>query len=86
MPNHPSTSSSRLWRLLILDRDEPGDTRWPITTVAGPADVRPADAADTAPDDVTRAWVGARHGPARVTLTPLPHAAVWRVDEGGKPR
>jgi hypothetical protein len=85
MPHHPSTSSSRLWRLLILDRDDPGDARWLLATIAEPGDVRPAGLADTAPGDLTRAWVGARHG-AGATLTALPRARVWRVDEGGKPR
>jgi hypothetical protein len=35
-------------------------------------------------DEVTTAWVAARHGQAHIQLTPLPHAAVWRVDEGGE--
>jgi hypothetical protein len=78
MPNDPSTSSRRpSWRLLVLDRSEPDDTRWLIATVAEPGDVRPAGPSDT-PDDVTRAWAGG-------TLTALRRARVWRIDESPAP-
>jgi hypothetical protein len=43
--------------------------------------VRPADPAEAALDEVTTAWVAARHGLAHITLTRLAHASVWRVDE-----
>jgi hypothetical protein len=35
---------------------------------------------------VTIAWVAAAVGLYRTALTPLRHADVWRVDEGGRPR
>ena len=41
MPNHPITSSTGPWRILILDRD-PADPKWILATVAAPDDVRPA--------------------------------------------
>ena len=74
------------WRLLVHDpgRDD-GDPKFVLCTVASPGDVRPA-ADETAVDEVTTIWVAARHGVAHIQLTPLPHAAVWRVDEGDKPR
>jgi hypothetical protein len=82
------------WQLLIHD---PGrgdsDPKFILCTVASPGDVRPAEpgirtaGADLSPvDEVTVRWVAARHGLANIELAPLPHAAVWRVDEGGKPR
>ena len=71
----PNPSTTRLWRLLILD-PELGDPKWILATVAGPDDVRPAGPADTAPDEVTRAWAGAG------TLAPLPGALCWRADTG----
>ena len=82
------------WQLLVYD---PGrgdrDPKFILCTVASPGDVRPAGGelahrmgTDPAVDDVTTRWVAARHGAAHVDLMPLPHAAVWRVDQGGKPR
>ena len=41
MPNHPITSSTGPWRILILDRD-PADPKRILATVAAPGDVRPA--------------------------------------------
>jgi hypothetical protein len=72
------------WRLLIHDpgRDDP---KFILCTVAVPGDVRPTTA-DATMDEVTVRWVAARHGGDHIELTRLPHAAVWRVDEGGKPR
>jgi hypothetical protein len=49
-----------------------------------PGDVRPAHAAGAVLDEVTIAWVAAAAGLYRTALTPLRHADVWRVDEGGK--
>ena len=46
------------------------------------ADVRPAAAADTAPDEVTARWVAGRRR-VPVALAQLPGARVWRVDQGG---
>jgi hypothetical protein len=80
MRNDSSNTPAGPWRLLILDRDDDGgDARWLIATITGPGDVRPAGPADSAPDEVTRAWVAARHGQP-VTLTPLPLAVMWRVN------
>jgi hypothetical protein len=67
------------WRLLVLDTDA-ADPKWILALVASPGDVRPAGPTDDAPDEVTTRWVSARHGQA-VTLTALPHALTWRVDE-----
>jgi hypothetical protein len=80
MLNHPTTTGTGPWRLLVLDRD-PGDPKWILATVATPADVRPARPAEAGPDEVTAAWVNAQHGLAHAPLTPLPGAAVWRVDD-----
>ena len=52
-----------------------------MTTVADGGDVRPAEPDEDAPDQVTAAWVNARHGLARMKLTALPGALAWRVDE-----
>jgi hypothetical protein len=79
------------WQLLIHDTGrEDRDPKFILCTVASPADVRPAGGEDAhrmgnGPDvdDVTARWVAARHGTDHVDLTPLPHATVWRVDEGG---
>jgi hypothetical protein len=79
MRNSPIGATNGPWRLLILDRDDPSDARWLIVTVAGPADVRPADATGDEPTDLVRAWASARHG-SHVTLTKLPHARCWRID------
>jgi hypothetical protein len=90
----PAMSHPAPWQLLIHD---PGrgdsDPKFILCTVASPGDVRPAEpgiraaGADLSPvDAVTVRWVAARHGVASIELAPLPHAAVWRVDEGGKPR
>jgi hypothetical protein len=94
MNNDPTTTINGPWRLLIHD---PGrgdsDPKLILCTVASPGDVRPAEpgirtaGADLSPvDEVTVRWVAARHGVAHIELAPLPHAAVWRVDEGGKQR
>jgi hypothetical protein len=82
--NHPTNTSLGRWRLLVLDADA-ADPKWLLCTVAEPADVRPAGPADTAPDDLTRAWVSARHGQPGVTLTALPRARAWRIDESPAP-
>jgi hypothetical protein len=68
------------WRILLLDRD-PADPKWIITTVPDSGDVRPAEPGDDAPDEVTAAWVSARHGQGPARLTPLPRALAWRGDE-----
>lgn len=73
------------WRLLVHDPDRGDrDPKFILCTVASPGDVRPA-ALDATVDEVTTAWVAARHGVAYIHLTPVPQAAVWRVNEGGKP-
>ena len=74
------------WQLLVHDPGRgDGDPKFILCTVASPGDVLPAPG-ETAVDEVTTAWVAARHGVAQVQLTPLPHAAVWRIDEGDKAR
>ena len=74
------------WRLLVHDPGRgDGDPKFVLCLVADPSDVRPASPLATV-DDVTTQWVADRHGLAYIRLTPLPHAAVWRVDEGGKPQ
>ena len=79
---HPSTVTpavNGLWRILIYD-PEPGDPRWLLATISEPADVEPAGPGENTPDKATIAWVASRSGrPA--TLTPLPRALCWRVDE-----
>lgn len=79
MPNSPTTTSARPWRLLVLVRDA-DDAAWLLATVVSPADVRPAGP-DTAADDATAAWVAAATGLHHPVLTPLPGAAVWRVNQ-----
>jgi hypothetical protein len=70
------------WRLLVHDPGRgDGDPKFILCTVAAPGDVRPAAPGATV-DEVTTRWVAARHGLAHIQLTALPHAAVWRVDEG----
>ena len=74
------------WRLLVHDPGRgDGDPKFILCTVAAPGDIRPASPAASV-DEVTTAWVGARHGVAHIQFTPLPGAAVWRADEGGKAR
>jgi hypothetical protein len=74
------------WRLLVHDPGRgDGDPKFILCTVAAPGDVRPAAHEIAVVDEVTARWVAARHGAASVEFTPLPHAAVWRVDEGAKP-
>jgi hypothetical protein len=74
------------WRLLVHDPGRgDGDPKFILCTVAAPGDVRPASTGATV-DEVTAQWVAARHGTASVEFTSLPHASVWRVDEGGKPQ
>ena len=74
------------WRLLVHDPGRgDGDPKFILCTVAASDDVRPASPLATV-DEVTTQWVAARHGLARILLTPLPGASCWRVDEGGKPR
>jgi hypothetical protein len=70
------------WRLLILDPD-PADPKWILATVAEPGDVRPASASETELDEVAAAWVRARNGQAH-TLTRMPGALCWRVDDAGR--
>jgi hypothetical protein len=80
---HDSTQRSGPWRLLVLDRSEPGDPRWLLATVTEPAHVRPAAPAEDQPDEVTARWAIGQHGqPA--TITPLARAKVWSVDGRSK--
>jgi hypothetical protein len=72
------------WRILFLDRD-PDDPKWILATVASPRDVQPARSGDAGLDELTAAYLAARHGLARAALTPLPGALAWRVDEPGRP-
>jgi hypothetical protein len=70
---HPVTAARKgPWQLLVLDRSEPADPRWLIATITGPADVRPASAADTAPGEMIAAWAGG-------ALTQLPRTTVWLI-------
>jgi hypothetical protein len=72
------------WRLLVHDPGRgDGDPKFILCPVAAPGDVRPARPL-AAVDEVTTAWVAARHGVADIQFTPLPGASCWRVDEGGK--
>lgn len=82
MPDVPTAPPGRNgpWRILILDRD-PEDPKWVLTTVAELADVRPAGPGEDAPSEVTAAWVSARLAGHPATLTPLPRALAWRLDE-----
>jgi hypothetical protein len=74
------------WRLLVHDPGRgDGDPKFILCTVTSPGGVRPTGPILSGVDDVTARWVATRHGVAHVQFTPLPHAAVWRVDEGGKP-
>ena len=74
------------WRLLIHDPGRgDGDPKFILCTVAAPGDVRPTTT-DATVDEVTVRWAAARHGTDHIELTRLPRAAVWRVDEGCKPR
>jgi hypothetical protein len=75
---HPTTNK-RAWRLLVLDPSH-DDPMWVVATVVELADVRPASPADTALGELTTRWVASRAGLARVELTKLAHASVWRVD------
>ncbi len=79
MANHPTTTGTGPWRILVLDRD-PADPKWILATVATPGDVRPADPAAVL-DDVTAAWVATATGLYRPALTRLRHADVWRIGE-----
>jgi hypothetical protein len=81
MSDHPSSSGP--WRVLIHDSD-PADPKWILATVASPADVRPAGAAEEAPDDLADAWLRLRNGGGPYTLTPLHGALCWRVDEAAQ--
>jgi hypothetical protein len=79
---HPSTATpavNGLWRILIHD-PEPGDPKWLLASVGGPADVRPASPSENAPDEVTAAWVRARLGQPAAMLVVMPRALAWRVD------
>jgi hypothetical protein len=73
------------WRLLVLDRSDPGDPRWLLATVTRGADVRPAVLDDvgryTDWYEVTQ-WVRDSLGRSEVSLVPVPIPLVWRVDEG----
>ena len=73
MPDHPTTPGA-VWRLLVFDPD-PGDPKWLIAVVVGPADVRPGSAQDD--PEVIASWVAARTGAAG--LDPLPGSLAWRV-------
>ena len=85
MSDHPTCEHSGLqngpWRLLVLDRTDPADPLWIVALVDSAADVRPADTAEADLDDVTVRWAASRHGLAHVTLTALPRAKCWRLDE-----
>ena len=75
------------WRYLLLDRDVT-DPKWIITTVAIPADVRPAalDAAGRYTGwQAAAQWVAGLIG-RKVALVPVHDPLVWRIDEGGQPR
>ena len=75
-----ATASNGPWRILILDPD-PADPKWIVTTVADSGDVRPAEPGETAPDEVTAAWVNARlHRPA-AALAAMPRVLAWRIGE-----
>jgi hypothetical protein len=75
------------WRLLVHDPGRSdGDPKFVLCLVASPGDVRPTGPTVDGVDDVTAWWVATRHGVPHVQFTPLPRAAVWRVDEGEKPR
>ena len=76
----PTTSGP--WRVLILDPD-PADPKWLLATICQPGDVRPAGPGETELDEVTAAWVRSHNGEAP-TLTALPRALCWRVDEGAQ--
>jgi len=85
MSHDPTTTGRGPWRLLVLDPDIT-DRKWLIATIA-PDGVRPAGLADgVGVDEVTAAWVASVAGLSRPSLTPLPGALAWRVDEGGDPR
>jgi hypothetical protein len=84
MPNHPTTSRTGPWRILVLDQD-PTDPKWILATVATPADVRPARPGATV-EEVTATWVASAAGLFHPALTSLPGALCWRVDEGTKQR
>lgn len=85
MRNHPTNTPNGPWRLLILDGSDPGDPKWLIATIAGPYDVRPAEAAETFPNDVVAAWAGARNGRARIHLIAMPGVLAWRIGEPDGP-
>jgi hypothetical protein len=53
--------------------------------VAASGDVHPA-APDAAVDEMTTAWVVARHGLAHIQLVSLAGASCWRGDEGENSR
>jgi hypothetical protein len=75
------------WRLLVHDPGRgDGDPKFILAVVRGHGDVRPAAYDIDVVDDVTAQWVAGRHGAASVEFTSLPHASVWRVDEGLKPQ
>jgi hypothetical protein len=84
MHDDPTPGLGGLWRLLILDIDDPGDPKWIIATVTDPADVRSAagDGELGEPGEVTRAWAASRHSYPRLALTALPSARCWRLDAG----
>jgi len=83
-PIIPAPGPNGPWRVLILDGD-PADPKWILATVATPDDIWPARPGATV-DEVTAAWVASAAGLFRPSLTPLPGALCWRVDEGGKQR
>jgi hypothetical protein len=79
MPNHPTTTHTGPWRILVLDRN-PEDPLWLIATIA-PGDVRPAHLAGAVLDEVTIRWAAGRAGLNVPAFTRLPHPEVWRIDE-----
>ena len=86
MSTIPPTTGNGLWRLLILDRD-PTDPKFILATVASPADIRPVTNINSVTgelDDVTLTWAARRGGLGLLAITRLPHAEVWRIDEGGQ--
>jgi hypothetical protein len=84
MHDDPTHAPTGLWRLLILDLDDPADPRWLIATVTDPADVRSAEDgdADGEPGEATREWAASRHAYPRLELTALPSARCWPLDAG----
>jgi hypothetical protein len=80
------TNPARPWRILLLDPD-PADPKWILASVAAPGDVRPAWPASTPPALAEAvSWIRDQTGDPGATLTPMRHAAAWRIEEDGQPR